>query len=174
MDRKNAPRYPGIRFAGWVAAAALTAGIALAAEENKAQKLAPDKLPAQITAAINGRFPGGTVTSAEREVEDGKVVFDIELKHENCKYEMDIKEDGTIIEIEKEIKDVPPAVTKAVKDKYPNAQVKECMEVDTVKGKDEHPDHYEVTFAADGKTKEVVVALDGSAVKEEAPETATK
>jgi hypothetical protein len=174
MDRKNAYWNSGIRFAGWISAAALTAGVALAAEADKSQKLAPDKLPAQITAAINGRFPGGTVTSAEREVEDGKVVFDIELKHENRKYEMDIKEDGTIIEIEKEIKNVPPAVTKAVTDKYPNAQVKECMEVNTVKGKDEHPDHYEVTFAADGKSKGVVVALDGSSVKEEAPETPTK
>lgn len=78
------------------------------------------------------------------------------------------------MEIEKQIKNVPPAVSKAVKGKYPKARIKECMEVNTVKGKDERPDHYQVTFTADGKSKEVVVALGGSSVKEEAEEAPKK
>src|SRR5712691_4683173 len=92
---------------------------ALAAD--KPEKIAPDKLPQKVMDAIKTRFPGGEITSAEKEIEDGKVVFDIELKHKGRKYEMDIKEDGTIIEIEKEVdsKDVPEAVTKAVLAKYP-------------------------------------------------------
>src|SRR6516162_3631146 len=90
-------------------------------KEEKAEKIAPDKLPQKIKDAINGRFPKAEITSAEKEKEDGKVVYDIELKHEGRKYEMDILEDGTIVEIEKEVaaKDVPEGVTKAVKEKYP-------------------------------------------------------
>jgi uncharacterized membrane protein YkoI len=170
----------------WLGIAALMTGLSIvpvailstarAADEKKDAKIEPDKLPAKITESINGRFPGGKVTSAEKEVEDGNVVFDIELKHDGRKYEMDIKEDGTILEIEKEVfsKDVPAAVSKAVSDKYPKGEVKEVMEVNLVKGKEEKPDHYEVTLTLDGKEKEVIVALDGSSVKEEAPEPKEK
>jgi hypothetical protein len=134
----------------------------------KAEKVAADKLPEKIKAAIKERLPGAEVTSAEKENEDGKVVYDIELKHEGRKYEMDILEDGTLIEIEKEVKakDLPEAVAKAIKDKYPDATIKEIMEVNKVKDKKETPDHYEVVLVGkDKKEKEVEVSLDGKSVK---------
>jgi hypothetical protein len=134
-------------------------------------------VPQKVMDAVKGRFPGATLTSSEKETENGNVVYDLELKHEGRKYEMDVKEDGTIMEIEKEVasKDVPAAVAKAVADKYPKSTVKEVMEVNVVKGKDEKPDHYEATLTtADGKGLEVIVALDGSSVKEEAAEEKAK
>jgi uncharacterized membrane protein YkoI len=156
-----------------VAAAAVTARAA--ADEPK--KLAPADVPQKVMDAVKARLPGVQVTSVEKETEDGNVVYDLELKHEGRKYEMDVKEDGTIMEIEKEVKakDVPAAVTKAVTAKYPKATVKEVMEVNLVKGKQETPDHYEVTLAtADGKESEVTVSLDGKTVKEEAAEEKAK
>lgn len=140
-----------------------------AAPAQKAKKIAPDKLPKKIKAAIFGRFPGAQVTSAEREVENGQVVYDIELKHKGRKYEMDIKKNGTIIEIEKEVaaKDVPPAVTKTVMAKYPKATIKEVMEVNKVKGKKETPDHYEVVLVMDGKEREIELSLEGKILKKE-------
>ena len=125
-------------------------------------------------AAVKARFPGAELTSVEKETEEGKVVYDIELKHQGRKYEMDIQENGTLLEIEKEVaaKDVP-AITKAVLAKYPGATVKEVMEVNKVKGKEEKPDHYEVTLlTADKKEVEVVVSLDGKSVKKEGEEKA--
>jgi uncharacterized membrane protein YkoI len=154
-----------------VAGLVLLATAALADDKDK--KIAPDKLPQKVMDAIMGRFPGAEITSAEKETEDGKVVYDIELKHKDRKYEMDILEDGTIIEIEKEVdlKDVPKAVKQALEDKYPKATIKEVMEVNKVKDKKETPDHYEVTLEfADKKTKEVTVSLDGKTVKAEGEE----
>src|SRR6516165_5290878 len=117
-----------------------------AADDKKAEKLKLDKIPKKVMEAIKNRFPNAEITSAEKETEDGKVVYDIELKHDGRKYEMDIQEDGTIVEIEKEIKlkDLPEAVAKAIKAKYPDAKIEEIMEVNKVKGKEEKPDHYEV------------------------------
>jgi uncharacterized membrane protein YkoI len=138
--------------------------------EDKAEKISPDKLPKKVADAIKARFPKCEITSAEKEVEDGAVVYDIELKHNGRKYEMDIKEDGTVIEIEKEVfaKDVPEKITKAIEDKYPKAKVNEVMEVNKVKGKEETPIHYEVEIeTADGKKLEVIVSLDGKSVKTE-------
>src|SRR5712692_3063332 len=144
--------------------------------DEKSRKIASDKLPQKIKDSIKDRFPGAEVTSAEKENENGKVMYDIELKHEGRKYEMDIKEDGTIVEIEKEIasKDIPEAITKAVKKKYPTSTIKEVMEVNTVTGKEEKPIHYEVTIETDGKKKEVVVSLDGKEVKAEGEEKKEK
>ena len=134
------------------------------------QKLTKQQLPPAVAKAADARLPGAELTSAEKETEDGKVVFDLELKQHDLKYEMDVKEDGTILEIEKQIKDVPGVVTAAVKTKYPHAELKEVMEVNKVTGTSEKPTQYEVTIVSAGKEKEVVVALDGSSVKEEADE----
>ncbi len=132
-----------------------------------------DKVPKPVMDAIKARFPGAEINSVEKETEDGMVVYDIELKHQGRKYEMDIKEDSTVFEIEKEValKDVPEAVTKAVKTKYPDATIKEVMEVNKVKGKEETPIHYEVTLKTVGKKElEVIVSLDGKTIKTEGEE----
>jgi uncharacterized membrane protein YkoI len=137
-------------------------------EKPKAEKIALDKVPGPIMKAITTRFPGAKLKSVEKELEDGKVVFDVELSHDGRKYEMDIKEDGTIIEIEKEVaaKDLPEAVTKALETRYPKAQIKEIMEVNKVEGKQETPDHYEVVIVtAEGKSMEVEVSLTGKILK---------
>ena len=160
------------KFSGWLAAGVVVGFIIVAlvarADEEKEKKISEDKLPREVAASIKARFPGAKLTSIEKEKENGQVVYDIELKHEGRKYEMDIKEDGTIIEIEKEVeaKDVPAAVTKAVADKYPGASIKEVMEVNKVKDKQETPDHYEVVIVtAEKKKMEVEVSLDGKSIK---------
>jgi uncharacterized membrane protein YkoI len=138
--------------------------------DDKEKKVTLDKLPKAVRDAIKGRFPDAEVNSIEKETEDGKVVYDIELKEKGRKYEMDIQEDGTVIEIEKEValKDLPEAVAKALKAKFPGTSIKEVMEVNKVKGKEETPDHYEVTIEnADKKTQEVTVSLDGKSIKTE-------
>ena len=121
-----------------------------------------------LAATVSGILRLSRLRAAEREVEDGNVVYDIELTHQGRKYEMDIKEDGTIMEIEKEIKlkDLSEAVAKAVKAKYPRATIVEIMEVNKVKGKQETPDHYEIVIeTADKKKMELEVSLDGKSIK---------
>jgi Putative beta-lactamase-inhibitor-like, PepSY-like len=116
--KENAMR----RVTTWLGAAAM-AGLALTVAASRAddKKISPDDLPAKVKEALNHRFPGAKVTSAEKEIEKGQVVYDLELKHDGRKYEMDVKEDGTILEIEKEIplRELPAAVAKALKDHYP-------------------------------------------------------
>jgi uncharacterized membrane protein YkoI len=153
-----------------VAVAALT--LAVRAADEKPEKIAFDKAPKAIQSAVNGRFPGAEVTSLTKEKEGDKIVFDVELTHKGRKYEMDILDNGTVIEVEKEVKlkDAPAALAKTVEAKYPNSKIKDIMEVNKVSGKTETPDHYEVTVeTADKKTAEVLVSLDGKSVRSEAP-----
>jgi hypothetical protein len=146
--------------------------MALAANSRAAEKIPLDKVPEKIMAALKARFPDIELKSVEKETEDGAVIFDVELKEKGRKYEADIKEDGTIFEIEKEVaaKDFPADCAAAVKAKYPKAKIEEIMEVNKVDGKKETPDHYEVVLNDGKKSFETVVSLDGKSVKEEKPE----
>jgi hypothetical protein len=141
-----------------------------AAADDKAKKIEIIKLedaPLAVRKAIEGRFPGAKVTTTERETENGKVVFEVNLTHKDRKYEMHIKEDGTIDAIEKEIelKEVPEKVLKAVKDKYPDATIQGAMKVDKVKDAKETSDHYLIAVMIADKKKEITVSLDGKTVK---------
>jgi hypothetical protein len=152
-------------------------GLMTLAANGRAEKIPLDKVPEKIMAAINARFPGAQLKGVEKETEDGAVVFDVELTQKGRKYESDIKEDGTIIEIEKEVaaKDFPDACARAVAAKYPKAKVTEIMEVNKVNGAKETPDHYEVVLEEPGKKSfEALVSLDGKSVKEEKEESAGK
>lgn len=169
------------RIRSWVALSAAAGLVILAAaalaDDKKTEKITPDKLPKKVMDAVKDRFPDAEITSAEKETEDGKVVYDIELKHKGRKYEMDIQEDGTIIEVEKQVdaKDLPEEVAKAIKAKFPDATIKEIMEVNKVKDKKETPDHYEVVLVTkDKKEMEVTVSLDGKTIKEEKEEKEKK
>src|SRR5262245_42698425 len=162
---------------GWCAVVAVAGVVAFGAgaiADEKAEKLSPDKLPRAVAEAVKARFPDGKITSAEKETEDGKVVYDIELTSGGLKYEMDIHEDGTVIEIEKEIKEVPAVVAKAIEGKYPKAKIVEVMERSKIKDKKETPTDYEVTIEVEGKKSEVIVSLDGKSVKSEAEEKKEK
>jgi hypothetical protein len=142
---------------------------ALAAEE----KVEPSKLPKTVADALKTRFPEAELTSAAKETENSQVVYDIELRQKGRKYESDIKADGTILEIEKEMvqQSWPKALPAAIQAKYPKASISEVMEVSKVAGKKETPDHYEVTLiTADKKSKEVLASLDGKTITEEAAE----
>src|SRR5262245_1921694 len=114
--------------AGAVVGLVLLASVARAddkgkADKAKSEKVDVDKIPRKVLAAVKARFPGAKITSVEKETAGGKVVYDIELTHKGRKYEMDIQADGTVIEVEKEVdaRDLPKAVSQALKAKYPKA-----------------------------------------------------
>ena len=138
--------------------------------EHKAeQKLSVSDVPPKVMAAMDTRFRGAQYTSITKEKEKGNTIYDFELMQGGRKYEADVKEDGTIVEIEKAIeqKDLPPQVAEALNKKYPGATYKEVMEKDLVSGKDETPHEYEVVLTnSKGKDEEVTVSMQGKITHE--------
>ncbi len=160
----------------WVAsglAAAVLAGPLLVATVSSAQekeKLDVTKIPKAVMDALKSKFPKPEITTWSKATEGGSVVYDIEFKQAGRKCEMDVKEDGTIINIEREIaaKDLPAAVARAVEKKYPKATFKDIMEIKEVKGREEVLEGYEVVLVtADRKDVELTLAPDGKIVAEE-------
>ena len=155
---------------GWrrVLSWAALAGAMARADEEKEEKVPLDKVPKAVIDAVKAKFDGAELVGAEKEKEDGKIVYEINLKHKGQKIEVTVTPEGKIVSIEKTIaiKDLPKVVTEAIDKKYPGATIKVAEEV-TEKGKM----NYEVQLVtADKKKVEVVLDPSGKIVKEEKKE----
>jgi hypothetical protein len=132
------------------------------------EKVEADKLPQKVKDTLKAKFPGATVTTATKTVENNEVIFDIEMTRNGRKHEMDCKEDGTIVNFENEVapKDLPKAVSDAVMAKYPGATIKSCMEVMITKDNKDIVEEYELQIeTTDKKEVEVAVSPDGKSVQ---------
>jgi hypothetical protein len=146
----------------WKSAAVLlgACGVTLAGEG----KLALDKLPAPVKAAIKAKFPGAELKGASKESEEGETIFEVSLTYKGDKYDLAIEPNGEIEEVERAIfvDALPSAVVKAIKAKYPKGEIEEAEEVT-----DEHGEVcYEVAVEHGGKTREVAVTPRGKIKKD--------
>ena len=98
------------------------------------EKIALNKLPKAVLESVRKRFPKAELTSAEKETDDKKVVFEVLLKDGATTYELELSEDGTILVIDKliEIKDLPKVVAETFATMYPKAKVKKVEEASTI------------------------------------------
>ena len=136
------------------------------------EKVALKDVPKAVMDAVQKKFPGAELVEAEKEVEEGKTTFEVELKDKGRSIDVSLKPNGTILEIETEVaaKDLPKAVTEALMAKYPGATIKEAEEVVTYEG-DKEVKAYEVKVTtAAKKSFEVKVSTDGKVGKAEEAE----
>jgi uncharacterized membrane protein YkoI len=154
------------KLVGWSSAVAVVGfGAAALADE---EKIPLDKLPKAVVKALKDRFPDAELKSAEKEMEDGKTVYDVDLKYKDETYEVDVTPEGEIIGFDKVIsaEKLPKAVSKTLEDKYPKATIKGVEEVYKIKDKKEKLESYEVNLVtADKKVLELDVAPDGKILK---------
>lgn len=128
------------------------------------EKVPLDKVPPAVTRAVKARFPGATLKQAEKEVDDGKTIYEINLEHAGSKIDVSLQEDGTIVSIEKEIAAaaLPKPVSDALGVKYPKGTIKKAEDV-TEDGK-----HlFEVILNVGDKQREVVLDPSGKIVEDE-------
>jgi uncharacterized membrane protein YkoI len=153
------------RFFAGLGTAAFVVAFWLSPAGAAEEKIAIDKLPKAVVDAVKAKYPGAELTGAEKDVTDGKTIYEVNLKHKGAKYDISLSPDGKIVEIEKTIdaKDLPAAVTKALDQKYPKAKIELAEEL-TVDGKVK----YEVVIVtAEKKKLEVVLEPSGKIEKEE-------
>jgi uncharacterized membrane protein YkoI len=95
------------------------------------EKIPLEKLPPAVTDAVKVKYPGAEFTGAEKEQEYGGTVYEVDFKHQGQKYEAELKPDGTLIAVDREIQvsDLPAAVAGAVKKRWPRATLKDAEEV---------------------------------------------
>ncbi len=151
---------------GTAAAVLMAAATAAWADE----KVDLDKVPKAVVDAVKAALPDAEIKGAEKETEDGKLFYEIEILNKKEELDVEPTPDGDLSEIEKEIdyNYLPKAVSNSLEDKYPKAEFKEVEEVTKVEKKTEKLAYYEVQVkTADQKRYEVQVAPDGKVVNEQ-------
>ncbi|HTU23637.1 MAG TPA: PepSY-like domain-containing protein [Gemmataceae bacterium] len=155
------------RVRGWLMAGVVMctlAGMMARADDEKEEKIPLDKVPKAVLKAVKAKFKDAKLVSAQKENENGKLAYEINLKHKGAKIEVTVTPDGKIVSVEKTIavKALPKPVTEAVNRKYPRAKYMSVEEV-SADGKTS----YEVLIAtAEKKTFEVVLDKSGKIIKE--------
>ena len=92
--------------------------IAMFSAQAQEKKIAIKDLPAAVTAAFQQTYPKATITGAATEVEDGKMMYEVESKDGTINRDLLFTEKGEVFEIEESIHpDVLPADIKSVLEK---------------------------------------------------------
>lgn len=144
-----------------VSIAVLATGAPVNAKE---EKVPLDQVPKAVLDAVKVKFPDAKLAEAEKETEDGTTTYEIELDHKGQEYTVSATAEGKITEVEREveIKDLPKAVTDAIKKKYPNAKMEEAEEVTA-----DNKTTYEVAVKNGKKELELTLDASGKILKEE-------
>ena len=148
-------------FISMVAVAGLLAGTTVRADE---EDIPLDKIPTKVRDAVKAKFPAAVFVSASKEIEDGKVLYEVKITNNKQTIEVTAGEDGKIVEIETQISpgDLPKVVTDAVARKY--GPVNYLKAEDIQKGDQKY---FEVLIAHAGRKTEVQLDKDGKILKEE-------
>ncbi len=61
-----------------------------------------DELPDNIKQAVEASVPGGKITEAELEMEDGQQVYEVTVEKDGQEFEVEVSKDGEVLEVELE------------------------------------------------------------------------
>lgn len=131
------------------------------------------EVPKPVIAAVKARFADGELTAAAKEMDEGKLVYEVTVKQKGKNIDVILTPEGQIELIEKQIgaEALPEAAAKAVERRYPKATYQIVEEMIEVTGKEEKLACYEVRLVtADEEELEVKVTAGGEIIKEERKE----
>ncbi len=123
-----------------------------------------EDVPAAAQAVIESYTSGEGIEKITHEKEEGKHFYKVEYKKDGREFELQVDDDGTVLEVEEFMKmeELPPAVQETVKAESAGAEIKELV-LETEDGKT----FYEVEFEKDGKEHEVKISEDGTVLERE-------
>jgi hypothetical protein len=140
--------------------------VAISSFATRTPARAASDCPSNVTAAALGAHPGATVLSCKQENEHGRTQYEVRLAtKEGVRMELDVSPEGKILLTEERIPldQVPPAVTRALTERYPAAKPSRAERQTSWDGKVT----YELAFQSSGRKKEVTFTADGVFVEEE-------
>ena len=73
-----------------------------AEDEDEEIDVPVDELPDNIKQAVESAVPGGKITEAELEMEDGKQIYEVTVEKDGKEFEVEVSKDGEVLEVELE------------------------------------------------------------------------
>ena len=143
------------------AGAALVWGAGTTFASAQEQAIKCDKVPAAVHTAFRTAYPKATIRDCSKEIEKGKVAYEISSLEDKTHRDILYHEDGTVIVVEEAIPsgDLPEPVRLAISKKYPKGPITlaERLTRDSTVS-------YEIRLKHRGKTLELVYDPDGKQV----------
>jgi uncharacterized membrane protein YkoI len=124
------------------------------------KKIEISELPKAVVKAAKKAFPEAQIVGAAKETEDGETVYEVMMKLGGKSIDLAIDDEGEIEEVEKEIEveDLPRAVIKTARKKFPEGKI---AKVEEVSDEDDHVVYELAIETKGGKTVEVVMSPNG-------------
>ena len=125
-----------------------------------AQAPATQTVPAAVDTAFKKAYPKATITNVEKETADGGTVYQIESSENGRARIINYKPDGSVVNTQENMTEAefPPAVTAAIKKRYPNATIVERVKLTVPK---DSVVHYEAHLTGVEAVDEVLLTKDG-------------
>ena len=153
-------------WAGVVALVVMGGVVSAADKDNDSKDVALNDIPAEVRATAEAQVPGGKLTEAELETEDGQKVYSIEaVTADGEKIEIEVSADGKLIAVEKDValNDIPAEVRTTAEAQVPGGKLTEA-ELETEDGQT----IYSIdAVTSDGKKLEIEMSADGKLIKVE-------
>lgn len=148
---------------GLVSMLLILTAVAYGAEE----KVTNTKVPKAVLEAFKTRFPDAKMTGSAKEMDEGKVVYEITSTQNGHNIDATFSPEGSLVAFERGVsmKELPKAVNKTLHAKYPNARYKRIEEMVVVKNKEEKFAYYEAQLLSAKQALEVQVSSEGKVLK---------
>jgi Putative beta-lactamase-inhibitor-like, PepSY-like len=136
-------------------------GMSASAQEEQAIKC--DKVPAAVHTAFQTAYPKATIRDCSKEIEKGRVAYEISSLEDKTRRDILYHEDGTVIVVEEAIPagDLPDPVKLVISKKYPKGAITLAERLTHEPGSSIS---YEIRLKHQGKTLELVYDPDGKEV----------
>ncbi len=124
------------------------------------------QVPKVVIEALEKAYPEAKDVEFEKEMLDGKVVYEAEFKLNNSEYEVLFDADGKMLQIEEtlDVKALPEPLIQAISKAYPNATIEDAEKVTKPDGTFSV---YEVEIKNEGKKIELELDASGKILKSE-------
>ena len=125
------------------------------------QTIKCDKVPAAVRTAFQTAYPKATIRDCSKEIEKGKVAYEISSLEDKTHRDILYQEDGAVIVVEEAIPsgDLPEPVRLAISKKYPKGPITLAERLTR-----DSSVSYEIRLKSRGKTLELVYDPDGKEV----------
>ncbi len=130
------------------------------------KEVSKQQVPKTVLEAFEKAYPNAKEIEFEKEMIDGKAVYEVEFKENDREYEILYDSDGVIVQMEETLdaKALPESIVQVISKAYPKAIIEDAEKV-------MKPDGtviaYEVEIESEGKKLELELDANGKILKTE-------
>lgn len=89
------------RFYAWLVVLFVGGSLAVATAQ-AGENIPISELPKPVVEALQARFPKAELLKAERETKRGRICFEVKLRHDGKRYEVDVSPEGKVLDVDRD------------------------------------------------------------------------